>query len=105
MKECPECKQGLVPSLQPDPNQGELFEIVELCKVPDEITGMALHSYLLDAGIQASLQDMHASFYGSVLSSLQGYWGAIIIPAEQEEKARKVLDRFWKEFNTGTPGR
>jgi len=100
-RECPECREPLVRSLPRDPNQGELFQTAEICKVPDEVTGMALHAFLIDAGCQASLVDLHGSFYGSVLSNLQGFWGEIIVPQDEAEKARKLVDKFWQDFNQG----
>jgi len=96
---CPDCDEQLVSALPLDPNQGELFETVELCKVPDEITGMALHSFLLEAGIDANLQDMRASFYGNVLSGIQGFWGKIIVAKQDEEKAREVYEAFQMDFH------
>jgi hypothetical protein len=98
VKECPDCGEKLVASLGPDPNQGELFDTVVLYKVPDEITGLALRSFLLDAGIEAVLQDMQASFYGSVLTGMQGYWGKVIVAKEQESRARELLAEFKQDF-------
>ncbi|MCK5243309.1 hypothetical protein KAR34_12750 [bacterium] len=95
---CPDCNEQLVAFLPPDPNQGELFETVQLCKVPDEITGMALQSLLRDAGIDANLRDMRASFYGSVLSNMQGFWGTIIVYKKDEKKAQKLYATFQKDF-------
>ncbi len=98
VKECPDCEEKLVPSLGPDPNQGELFDTVVLYKVPDEITGLALRSFLLDAGIEAVLQDMQASFYGNVLTGMQGYWGKVIVTKEQESRAQELLAEFKRDF-------
>lgn len=95
---CHDCQVALVASLPPDPNQGELFETKELCKVPDEITAMALKSYLMDNDIEVGVREMRASFYGDVLNGMQGYWGTIIVPLEQEEKAQKLYQAFQQEF-------
>jgi hypothetical protein len=95
---CPDCKEKLVTSLPPDPNQVELFETVQLCKVPDEITGMALQSFLIEAGIDTNLRDMRASFYATVLSNMQGYWGTIIVAKKDEKKAKELYAAFQKDF-------
>ncbi len=96
---CADCQVLLVDHLPPDPNQGELFETVELCKVPDEITAMALKSFLLDGGVDVGIRNMTASFYGNVLNGVQGNWGAVIVDKAQEEKARKLYADFLREFH------
>ena len=96
---CPQCRVPLVRSLPTDPNQMALFEMTEIYKIPDEITGMALSSFLADAGVEASIQPMEASFYGGALNTLLGYWGKLLVPAEQAAKAKKQLEIFLKEFN------
>jgi hypothetical protein len=96
---CPDCRQPLVRSLPPDPRQGELFEAVELYQIPDEIMGLALKSFLADLGIDSSLQEMRASFYGSILNPGQaGYWGKLLVAKEQEAGARRALAQFLREF-------
>ncbi len=96
---CADCQVPLVNHLPPDPNQGELFETVELCKVPDEITAMALKSFLLDGGVDVGIRNMTASFYGTVLNEVQGYWGTVIVDKAQEEQARELYAGFMREFH------
>ena len=96
---CPDCRVSLVGSLPPHPDQIALFEMTEIYKIPDEITGMALRSFLADAGVEASIQPMEASFYGGTLNTLLGYWGKLLVPAEQATKARKQLEIFLREFH------
>lgn len=95
---CTDCHVELIDTIPPDPNQGELFETKELCKVPDEITAMALKSFLMDSGIEVGIRNMSASFYGNVLDDFQGYWGTIIVPQEQAEDARRLYENFKQEF-------
>ncbi len=97
-EQCPDCRVPLVETLPPDPRQWEQFETVELCKVSDEMTGLALQAFLLDAGIGLNLRDMRASFYGNVLSGIQGYWGTAIVTKEDEPQARKLYAEFLKDF-------
>jgi hypothetical protein len=96
---CPDCRVSLVRSLPPDANQIALFEMTEIYKIPDEITGMALSSFLADAGVEASVQPMEASFYGGTLNTLLGYWGKLLVPSEQAAEAKKQLEIFLKEFH------
>jgi hypothetical protein len=96
---CPACRVSLVRSLPVDANQMSLFEMTEIYKIPDEITAMALSSFLADAGVEASVQPMEASFYGGTLNTLLGYWGKLLVPAEQAAKAKKQLEIFLKEFH------
>jgi hypothetical protein len=77
-----------------DPAQGELFERVEIAKIPDEITGLTLKTMLMDQGIEAELQDLQGSFYGSVLTSVQGYWGKLFVAKADESKARDIVRDF-----------
>ena len=97
---CPDCHAALLRTRPLDPNQMEMFEMVEIYKIPDEITGMALSSFLADAGVQASIQPMEASFYGGALNVMLGYWGKLLVEREDEAKARKFLEDFLRDFHT-----
>lgn len=96
---CPVCGTtwGLQPA-SPDPNQRELFESIEVARVPDEISAMALRGFLLDAGVEAVVEDRSGSFYGNTLSGGQGYWGSVRVSKEQAEQAGRILEKFRKEF-------
>lgn len=96
--QCADCHVDLVGALPPDPNQVELFETIELCKVPDEVTAMALKSFLMDGGIEVGVRNMTASFYGTVLNGFQGNWGTLIVNKEQEAEAKRLYEAFKKEF-------
>ncbi len=73
--------------------------IVEIYRVPDEITGISAQAFLRSEGIPALLLDMRASFYGNVLSGIQGFWGKLLVLKDQEEAARRLLAVFLR----GTP--
>ena len=90
---CPHCV-----ATKSFPEKCEFFATAELCKVTDEIMGMAIKSFLLDRGVESILRDMHGSFYGGVLTNLQGYWGSIMVDQADEEKAKKLYQVFQKEF-------
>lgn len=94
---CPACGASLEPEAGQNP-QGELFEMVDIYKIPDEITGLAIRSFLADHGIDAVLQDMQASFYAGTLNMFLGYWGKLLVPKEQEEQARGLLEDFLRDF-------
>ncbi len=99
VNQCSDCQEKLVKALPPDPNQMDLFEMVEIYKIPDEITAMALNSFMVDAGIEAHVQCMDASFYGGALNVMLGYWGKLLVPRDSETKARKLLEAFVREFH------
>ncbi len=96
---CAVCGTRLLKSPPRDPDQGELFEAVELFDVPDEITGMALRSFLADQGVEANLRELQASFYGTTLNPGGGLWAKLVVPKEQEAKARELIERFLAEFH------
>lgn len=98
-KVCPECRVPLVGSLPPDPNQGELFEAVEIWQIPDEITALAVKSFMADAGVNVSVRELRASFYGNTLDPLTG-WGRLVVEKHQEAKARQLLEQFLREFGS-----
>ncbi len=93
---CEECDVRLGTS---DPLQGELFEVVELYDLPDEITGLALRSFLAEQGIEANLRQLQASFYGITLNPGGGLWGKLVVAKEQETQARALIERFLTEFH------
>lgn len=97
-EKCEACGAGSARSLPPDPDQGELFEVVELYDVPDEITGLALRSFLADQGVEANVRELQASFYGITLNPGGGLWGKLVVAKEQEQKARTLIRQFMTEF-------
>jgi hypothetical protein len=99
--DCETCGTRLVKSPPPDPNQGQLFEVVELFDLPDEITGMALKTFLADQGIEVNVRELQASFYGITLNPGGGIWGKLVVAKEYESQARALVKEFLKEF----PGR
>lgn len=72
--------------------------MVDIFKVPDEITGLAVRSFMAGNGVDAVLQNMQASFYAGTLNLVLGYWGKLLVPKEQETKARGLLEEFLRDF-------
>jgi len=91
---CPFCNESLIYPVSNDPERHRPYDIVEIYRAPDEMTGIAVRDFLEQAGIPAVLQDMHASFYSNVLDRIQGYWGKVLVLREQEMQARKLLEDF-----------
>lgn len=70
--------------------------MIELCTIPDALAGFSLKTYLQQAGIPAELKDMSSSFYATVLTAVQGYWGKVLVPRSLEPRARRLVDAFWR---------
>jgi hypothetical protein len=91
---CPDCQLTLVAELPPK-DEIEYVALVELEKVPDEISGIMMKGILLNSGIDVVLQSDKISWLDGISDTWsKDYWGQLLVPKEEFEKARKILDEY-----------
>jgi len=70
--------------------------LINIYKMPDEITGIGIKSLLEKEGIDCVLQSSQIPWYDSVMVSALGYWGEILVKEKDKEKAEAIIEDFIK---------
>ena len=97
---CPDCKVLLVKELPPK-DEVEYVELVELERVPDEVSGVMMKGILENSGINVILRAAKIPWYDGIASTWSAYyWGSLLVPKEDLERSRKVLDEYLKALET-----
>ncbi len=100
VEECPDCQVLLVDELPPK-EESEYVEMVELEKVPDEVSGVMMKGILVNNGIDAVLKAAKIPWYDGIASTWSTYyWGILLVPEDQLERSRKILDEYLKSLET-----
>jgi len=91
---CPDCQVELVDELPPK-EEPEYLDLVELEKVPDEVSGVMMKGILVNNGIFAILKSAKIPWYDGIGSTWSTYyWGIILVPKEDLEKSRRILNEY-----------
>ncbi|HGE71977.1 TPA: hypothetical protein ENX78_14155 [Candidatus Poribacteria bacterium] len=98
VEECPDCQVLLVDELPPK-EETEYVEMVELEKVPDEVSGVMMKGILVNNGIDAVLKAAKIPWYDGIASTWSTYyWGVLLVPEDELERSRKILDEYLKSL-------
>lgn len=91
---CPDCNVLLVDELPPK-DVLEYVELVEIASAPDEVSGVMMKGILENSGIDAVLRAAKIPWYNGIASTWsEYYWGYILVPIEEKERAKKILDEY-----------
>ena len=91
---CPDCNVSLVQELPPK-EKADYVEMVELQQVPDEVSGVMLKGILENSGIEVILRAAKIPCYDGIASTWStSYWGKLLVPKEDLERSRKILDEY-----------
>jgi len=94
VKECPDCQVKLVDVLPPK-DELEYVDLVELEKVPDEVSGVMMKGILENNGIDVVLKAAKIPWYDGIASTWSTYyWGLLLVPEDELEQSRKILDEY-----------
>ena len=94
METCPDCQVSLVQELPPK-DELDYIELVELQRVSDEVSGVMMKGILENNGIDVILRATKIPWYGGIASVWSTYyWGKLLVPKEELEKSRKILDEY-----------
>jgi len=91
---CPDCQTPLVEELPPK-DDVKYVELVELERVPNEISGIMMKGILENNGIDAVLRAAKIPWCNGIASTWSIYhWGQLMVPKEEFERSRKILDEY-----------
>jgi len=94
VKICPDCNVELVDELPPK-EEVEYMEFVELQEVSDEVSGVMMKGILENNGISVILRKAKIPWYNGIASTWSTYyWGKLLVPKEELEQSRKILDEY-----------
>lgn len=95
---CPDCQVPLVQKLPPKDEVGYI-ELVEFQRVPDEVSGVMMKGILESNGIDAVLRAAKIPWYNGIASTWSAYyWGKIMVPKDELERGRKILDEYLRSL-------
>lgn len=94
VKSCPDCNVMLVDELPPK-EKVEYVDLVELEKVSDEVSGVMMKGILENRGIDVVLRAAKIPWYNGIASSWSAYyWGLLLVPRDELEQSRQILDEY-----------
>ena len=97
---CSDCQIPLVAELPPK-EEPEYIEMVELERVQDEVAGVMKKGILENSGITVILQAAKIPAYDGIASTWSTYyWGKLLVPKEDLETSRKILDDYMKSLES-----
>jgi len=101
---CRDCRSTLVDDL-PEAAGWDQSGYVLLREVPDSITAAMWQGALESQGLHPVVQSNALPAYGNVLRDWSANsWGALIVPHDEYEEARAVLDDFLATAESNAPG-
>jgi hypothetical protein len=94
ISECPDCQIDLVDVLPPK-DEPEYVDLVELEKVPNEVSGVMMKGILENNGIDVVLKAAKIPWYDGIASTWSTYyWGVLLVPKDELNLSRRILDEY-----------
>ncbi len=94
VKTCPDCQVPLVAEMPPE-DEVQYVELVELQRVPDEVSGVMMKGILENSGVNVILRAAKIPWYNGIASTWSTYyWGQLLVPKEDLERSRTILDDY-----------
>lgn len=91
---CPDCQEPLVEELLNEDNV-QYVNLVELEKVPDELSGVMMKGILENNGIKAVLRPAKIPWYDGIASTWSAYyWGILLVPQKDVERSREIIREY-----------
>jgi len=101
VKICQDCQVQLVDELPPK-EEVDYLELVELQKVPNEVFGVMMKGILENNGISVVLRASKIPWYDGIASTWTTYyWGKLLVPKEEFERSKKILDEYLSSIEEG----
>ena len=98
VEKCPDCQVPLVQELPPK-DDADYIEMVELQKVPDEVSGVMMKGILESNDIVTVLRSAKIPWYNGIASTWSTYyWGTLLVPKDELEISRKIIDDYLKSL-------
>lgn len=87
---CPVC--GKVPSK--GGVQVEELDLKPVFRAPDQTTADIVRGVLTSEGIAAYIDSRQVAWLDGVMTMATGYWGDVVVPAEQESTALEIIKAY-----------
>lgn len=100
MRICPECDVELVEELPEEEVEFVKWRVVR--KLPNAMVGNMLKSLLESEGIRAEIRSLTIPWLDGVRSSWsEESWGELLVPEEQFEQAKEIVDEYMSHVGEG----
>ncbi|MFC1714135.1 hypothetical protein ACFL6S_10710 [Candidatus Poribacteria bacterium] len=97
---CQDCQVDLVAEL-PLKDGSDYIEMAELQQVPDEVSGVMMKGVLENSGITVILRAAKIPWHNGIASTWSTYyWGKLLVPKEDLETSRKILESYMSALET-----
>ena len=95
-KSCSDCGSDLAETLPLEAdNQEEVnSDMMSVYDAPDQMSAMALSSFLNDSGIGAIVKSEQIPMYDGIALMLFPRWGRVMVLEHQYEKARALINEY-----------
>jgi len=95
-KKCSDCGSDLVNILSALPGNQEDTgsDMVPVFDAPDQLSAIAIASFLNDNGIRAVIKSEQIPMYDGVAMMLFPRWGQVVVLEPQSGEARKLIDDY-----------
>ena len=98
---CQDCQVPLVAELPPK-DEPDYLEMVELERVQDEVSGVMMKGILENSGITVILRAAKLPAHDGIASTWSTYyWGKLLVPKDDLETSRKIIDDYMSSLETG----
>lgn len=87
---CPKC--GHVP--EPGDVKVEALDLKPVFRAPDQTTADLVRALLVSEGIAAYLDSRQVAWFDGVMTMATGYWGDVVVLADQEARAREIIQAY-----------
>ncbi len=74
-------------------------------RLPDEPTGLLLKGVLAEDGIESLIRSEQVAWMDDVMKTSRGYWGSLMVFAEDAARARGIISGYLKESAGGDAGK
>lgn len=71
---------------------------------PDEFSALAVQRVLADAEIVSRVRSVQLPWADGLVSNIKGYWGEVLVPPEDVEHARELIDEYLKSIDSDLGG-
>lgn len=95
-KNCSDCGTNLVAALPPEADDRQAIDsdIFPVFDAPDQMSALALSSFLNDNGIRTVIKSEQIPMYDGVAMMLFSRWGRVMVLEHQYEEARALIDEY-----------
>lgn len=81
--------------------RAEWAALVPVYRAPDELSALRVKALLEEAGLHATVRSAQIPWVGSVMSNINGYWGRVLVEAEDQAAAAELVADYLASLEGG----